>query len=98
VTTAATAGAPGRQVVCGGGLRRGQWVRLTGLPEHGDDRRTASRPAPMAGDYRAGTTVLWAAPGRAPAGRRSMNGDLRRTAAPAGPAPLRVAATNARAR
>ena len=33
---------PDRQVVCGGRLRRGEKVRLTRFPEHGDDRGTVT--------------------------------------------------------
>jgi hypothetical protein len=42
----------------------------------------------MAGDYRADTTLVRAVPGRAPGRLPQRERDLRRTAAPAGPAPL----------
>ena len=42
----------------------------------------------MAGDYRADTNLVRAVPGRAPGRLPQRERDLRRTAAPAGPAPL----------
>jgi hypothetical protein len=37
------------------------------------EQQRAALPAPMAGGYRADTTLIWAVPDRAPAGWRSVN-------------------------